>query len=260
MSQFAYYDHLFYEQRITGSLKSAMEIIPLVLKLFPVKSVVDIGCGLGTWLRAFQEYGVSDILGIDGPHIEEPMLEIRKEAFTRADLCTNLHLSRSYDLAISLEVAEHLGEEYATQFINTLTDASEIVLFSAAIPGQSGRGHINLQWQDYWREIFNSFGYTALDAIRPQIWGHPDVDYWYQQNIIIYCSHLMIESNSWIKQTPKTRTLNMVHPALYLSKIQEDEDKLRIFREHLSLTEVVSVIPSLAKKALWRRLYLRGKC
>ena len=197
MFQFAYYDRQFYEQRITGSLKSAMEIIPLVLKLFPVKSIVDIGCGLGTWLRAFQEYGVSDILGIDGPPIEEPMLEIR----------TSLNLSRSYDLAISLEVAEHLGEEYATQFINTLTGASEIVLFSAAIPGQSGRGHINLQWQDYWREIFNSFGYTALDAIRPQIWGHPDVDYWYQQNTIIYCSHSMIESTSRIRQTPKTRTL-----------------------------------------------------
>ena len=50
-------------------------IVPIVLNLCPgVQSVVDFGCGLGTWLRAFREQGVKEILGLEGEWCNRTLL------------------------------------------------------------------------------------------------------------------------------------------------------------------------------------------
>src|ERR1700758_2963057 len=102
MSQFERYYRRFYEARCDGSLQSARAIVPIVLHHFSVRSVVDIGCGIGTWLKVFEENGVSEMLGIDGPHIDQNMLIIQKEKFAAADLRNQLNIPGHYDLALSL--------------------------------------------------------------------------------------------------------------------------------------------------------------
>ncbi len=81
------YSEEFFKKQQVGSLLSAKEIVPLVLKFLKPKSVVDIGCGTGTWLSVFyNDYNVNDILGIDGAYVSKDYLLIPKEFFKELDL------------------------------------------------------------------------------------------------------------------------------------------------------------------------------
>lgn len=80
------YTENFYERHYEGSLRSAKEIVPLVLEVIQPKGVIDVGCGIGTWLRVFKECGVEDVLGVDGNWVDTKMLEIPEERFVTFDL------------------------------------------------------------------------------------------------------------------------------------------------------------------------------
>src|SRR5215469_1528424 len=181
------YDPSFYKYFKNLSYSSAREIVPLILRLIPITSVCDIGCGDGTWLRVFREQGLTDTLGVDGEHVSRDLLQISVSDFQPMDLRRQISLSRSFDLAISLEVAEHLPESRAASFVEDLTRLAPIVLFSAAIPGQGGRDHVNEQWQTYWTLIFSQYNYTVCDVVRPKIWKNRRIAYWYRQNILLFC-------------------------------------------------------------------------
>lgn len=181
------YSPKFYANQQAGSLSSAEVVIPIVLSLFKVNSAVDIGCGVGGWLKTLSQYGVSDFQGLDGDYVSAEMLQIPAENFTPTDLSRSFSLPRKYDLAISLEVAEHLPESSADEFVESIVNAAPVVLFSAAIPLQGGLNHINEQWQSYWASKFARHGYVAIDCIRPAIFRDPRVASWYRQNILIFC-------------------------------------------------------------------------
>ena len=153
----------------------------------PIRSVIDVGCGLGQWLYIFKKEGAYDILGIDGKHLLAENQYIEKEEFLPFDLtqCKTLELAKRYDLAISLEVAEHLPESIANDYVQLLTKSSNTILFSAAIPNQTGENHINEQPHKYWSDKFNDQGYYMLDIIRPYIWDNKEINWWYRQNMFL---------------------------------------------------------------------------
>ena len=254
MFQFDPYTREFYEAKASGSLQSARVIVPILLRSFRVSSVVDVGCGVGNWLKVFQENGIGTVRGLDGPHIDDAMLAIERDAFTAVDLREPFQFEHRYDLAVSLEVAEHLSEDHAAAFVKKLTDAAPVVLFSAAVPGQPGVEHVNLQWQDYWRTIFADLGYVPSDIIRPAIWGRLDVDYWYQQNTIVYSQDLVVANRPDVTFVSENISLNMIHPSLYEQKRIEYEEAIRIASE-LDLRKAIRAIPNLTIKAARRRLY-----
>jgi SAM-dependent methyltransferase len=181
------YDTTFYTNQVGGSLSSAEVVVPLVLKHFPVKSAVDVGCGVGGWLRCLERNGVTDYFGFDGDYIPLDMLHIPEDRFQAADLSTLDHVGRRFDLAVCLEVAEHLPASSAERLVATLVKAAPVVLFSAAIPNQGGTAHINEQPQYYWGQLFQRNGYIAVDCIRPEVYGDERVEWWYRQNAIVYC-------------------------------------------------------------------------
>lgn len=218
--------------------------MPIVLAHLPVQSAVDVGCGRGAWLCALQEHNVSELAGYDGEHIEESELLLKFD-FQTADLSGGFRIERRFDLALSLEVAEHLPERAAKKFVQSLTAAAPAVLFSAAVPGQAGIRHVNLQWQDYWRDLFRPFGFQAVDLVRPKIWGHPNVDFWYQQNTILYCSNPVLQQNALLRPVPDRVSLNVVHPALYESLLSNS---------NLHLSAILKLLPSMVKKAVRFRL------
>lgn len=181
------YDAAFFEAQVRGALKSARIVVPIVLDLVgSVESVVDFGCGRGAWLQAFAENGVHHLLGIDGAAIDDVDILVDANCVWRRDLREPVPLSRVYDLAVCLEVAEHLPASAGSNIVRSLTGAAPLVLFSAAIPGQGGEHHINERWPDYWREVFDSQGFERLDPIRPRIRGQADIEWWYRQNIYLY--------------------------------------------------------------------------
>jgi SAM-dependent methyltransferase len=163
-------------------------LVALILELCDVGSVVDVGCGTGAFLAEFAAKGVLDYLGVDGHHIPAESLMIPASRFKAHDLAAPLNLGRRFDLVVSLEVAEHLPESAADTFIRSLTAAGDVVVFSAAIPFQTGPGHVNEQWPGYWAQRFAGQGLVALDCLRPHLWDRSDVAPYYCQNVFVYAA------------------------------------------------------------------------
>lgn len=187
--------------------QSASAVVPILVDLFKPKSVVDIGCGLGDWLSVFQKNGITDILGIDGKWVDKQKLYIEQDYFLEKNLTESLNLNRKFDLAMSLEVAEHLPENAANTLIESLVNLSDSIIFSAAIPKQGGQNHINEQWLTYWIEKFEAKGFYCHDIIRPKIWNNPNVEYWYAQNMLYFTADKNFTSN--------TSLINIIHPTLF---------------------------------------------
>jgi SAM-dependent methyltransferase len=204
------YTHDYYATYADGSSRSASVVVPLVLSLLKAKSVVDVGCGIGTWAAEFEARGVSDVTGIDGDYVDRSQLLIRQGRFLAHDLTKPLRLERAFDLAICLEVGEHLADARAKSFVADLTLLAPCVLFSAAIPGQGGTQHVNEQYLPYWIDLFQSRTYQAIDAIRPRILGNDLVEWFYQQNIVMFVApnHPLLNENF-------PRAQSFIHPVLY---------------------------------------------
>lgn len=213
------YDAAFYSKLQSGSLSSARQVVPVLISLLEPRSVVDLGCGIGAWLTVFKENGVSDIQGIDGDHVDRKALLIPQDRFTARDLGRQLTLDRRFDLAVSLEVAEHIDASAAGTFIDSLTRLSDTIVFSAAIPLQGGEHHVNEQWPEYWRALFEARGYRLVDCLRPRFWSNQKVERWYRQNLLLYVKDEHLRATPALLaeyEKNKDNVLSLVHPDVYL--------------------------------------------
>jgi len=212
------YSSEFFQEYEHGSLTSAKRILPIVFALVHPHSVVDVGCGVGTWARAAMDLGVADVVGIDGDYIDTTTLHVPPKHFLQRDLNHPLQLDRRFDLAVSVEVAEHLTDDLAESFVGELTKLAPAVLFSAAIPHQDGKHHVNERWPSYWAGLFGQVGFLPFDVVRPQVWRDPEVEPWYAQNVVLYLSG---ESAARTALTPATPDglFDLVHPELYTARI-----------------------------------------
>jgi SAM-dependent methyltransferase len=179
------YDSGFFAAHRDESRRSAELVLPHVFGWLRPASVVDVGCGLGTWLAAAGALGAPELLGIDGDYVERAELVIPSEIFEPHDLAAPLRLERRFDLAMSMEVAEHLPPERAESFVGDLTSLADAVLFSAAVPLQRGQNHLNEQWPGYWAGLFADRGFESFDAVRPLVWDEPEIKWWYRQNTFL---------------------------------------------------------------------------
>jgi hypothetical protein len=208
------YDETFLAGMRSGARRSARAVLPRLLELVPARSLVDIGCGWGTWMRAALDLGVAEVAGVDGEWVDPDDLEVPADTFRHADLAGPLNLDLRYDLAISLEVAEHLPEEAAAGFVASLVGVAPVVAFSAAIPDEGGYGHLNEQWPAYWAGLFAQHGYEAVDALRPLLWDDEGVEWWYAQNLVIYASPDALSRYPALGEHPQRglTPLALVHP------------------------------------------------
>jgi SAM-dependent methyltransferase len=163
-------------------------IVPIVMDLIVPRSVLDVGCGIGQWLGAFRDAGVQRTLGLDGAYVDRNMLFFPTEFFREADLEKPPAVPERFDLACSLEVAEHLSEGAGQSLVAMLCEVAPVVLFSAAIPWQGGDNHISEQWPSYWIAKFAEHGFRVFDPIRPRIIGDSRVARWYRQNLLMFAS------------------------------------------------------------------------
>lgn len=179
------YDDIFYFENRAGSVMSARAILSTLLPHLGCRSMVDFGCGTGTWLWVAHSFGVESIRGLDGDYVPPRQLMIPQDCFCAVDLEEPVVLEKKYDLAISMEVAEHLHKESADTFVESLCNAADTILFSAAHPGQGGDGHINEQPMTYWTSKFGKHGFLPVE-IRQLFEGNEDIESWYRENIVLY--------------------------------------------------------------------------
>lgn len=171
------YDAAFYLEETVVARDSATATLPIVFDAIPVHTVIDVGCGTGAWAYTAQRMG-RPAIGVD-MGVPRDMLLV--ETYIDCDLA-NGYPCTGFDLAICLEVAEHLPAETAFPLVAGLARA-RAVLFSGATPGQPGVGHINCQPHDYWHELFLSYG-LAPDHIGPTL--PLVVADFYRRNMFLY--------------------------------------------------------------------------
>lgn len=221
-SAVAQYKDQFFRNRHDSTVYAAETVLRHVLPVLPpLNSAVDVGCGVGTWLSVLNRLGVAQVRGLDGPWVDTANLVIPEASFSHHDLRQDLDLKQRFDLAMSLEVAEHLPPDRAPGFVAWLTRLADFVLFSAATPRQGGRNHFNEQWQDYWAGLFHAQGYEPVDCVRARIWDDPRIATWYRQNLLLYVRR---DRRAELRMPAgPTVPLSVVHPEVFLAKLQRAE-------------------------------------
>lgn len=215
------YSPQFFADIMGESMRSAEIIVPMFNEIVKPRSVVDVGCGKGWFLRTFIELGVDDVLGLDGAPAED--LVIPAEKYRQVDLRQPPAIDRGFDLVVSLEVAEHLPESDAAGFVAFLCSLGDIVLFSAAIPMQGGEGHLNERWLDYWLGLFAHHEYRASGWPRLDLWENSGVAPYYRQNIVLLARAEYLLGNDdlrfYVDGAPAGSLRRVVHPEMYAQKL-----------------------------------------
>jgi len=248
------YTEEFYRDRHAATRRSAERIVPLVMDLARPGSVVDVGCGVGTWLSTFQQHGVTTIQGYEGEWLDPGQLIVPHSAVTLCDLQHPPESTRSFDFALSLEVAEHLPAECAAGFVAWLARLAPVVLFSAAPPGQGGTRHVNEQWPPYWIALFAARGFEVVDCVRDRIWDDDDILWWYRQNSFLFVSQERLRADDRLRAArgrPAAFPLRALHPGLLQSRIAA---QARERQEAPSLRESARILARSLRAAVARRL------
>lgn len=205
-----------YYDDISGiSRKSAYEVWrTLYVMGIHADTVLDLGCGVGAWLRGYHDaFGVmpDSYEGVDFG-VDPNKLLIDQEYYLDHDLKEEFVPNHKYDIVLCTEVAEHLDPEYADHLVDTICkSAGKFILFSAAIPGQSGVGHKNEQWQSWWSQKFFERGwFLHQEDIRKQLWNNNEVGIWYRQNMMVFTQNISLSYNG-------KYSVDMVHPTMYMN-------------------------------------------
>lgn len=136
---------------------------------------------------------------------------------------------KPFDLAQSLEVAEHLDECYADNFVALLTSLSNIILFSAAIPHQGGTHHINCQPPAYWAKKFAQYDFECYDILRMKFWDNNAIASWYRQNSLIFIHKSKKEL--FANFTPTQNPAHLMHPNMWESYIKYLEQETQMWHK-----------------------------
>ncbi|MBO0696584.1 MAG: class I SAM-dependent methyltransferase [Verrucomicrobia bacterium] len=212
---------------------SAECILDILWDYMQPSSVLDVGCGIGTWLAALQSRNVKDVYGIDGPWLNPGNLTCDRSLVQVCDLEAGFNLGRRFDLVVCLEVAEHLSPNAAEHFVESLTKHSAAILFSAAIPFQGGHHHVNEQFLPYWIERFARHCFQPLDIIRGRIWDDSRIPWWLRQNIVLFAHKELIGRSERLSAAlaAYSRPTSIVHPDVYLSRLQGLQNQIHQFQQ-----------------------------
>jgi SAM-dependent methyltransferase len=216
------YNASFYQGQSAGSIKSARYVLDLLFKIYRPDSIVDVGCGAGSWLAAAEEFGVTKLFGIDGEWVSKDQLMSQAIQFENVDFEVSTASFPRAELAISVEVAEHISEKNSDNFIALFCESADTLIFSAAIPRQGGLGHINEQPQSYWRKKIEARGFSCHDFFRPSIWDNENVEVWYRQNLLLFTKNT--DLHSALSKVPSPAITDIVHPYLFTRKSLSTED------------------------------------
>lgn len=194
------YDHDFFTDRRRAEVHNDARLMVPEVRLaigYTPRSVIDFGAGEGAFLQYWRALGATLLVAVEpnGPETWRvqgidggPVLGLGTQ-HVRANLSKPVRYAngRRFDLVQCLEVAEHLPQESAGVLVDSLCAAGDRILFSAAVPGQGGDGHINEQPLEYWMRLFKSRGYLCQDIVRERL--SDEVSWWYRQNVVLFCKH-----------------------------------------------------------------------
>jgi SAM-dependent methyltransferase len=183
------YDADYYARDVEGpATHAAPYVAQAIISRFSPRSLVDVGCGTGAMMAALKERGVS----VEGFEYSDAGIKLCRQRgldVTKFDIENDPHPAKKFDVAISLEVAEHILEKKASKYVSLLTSLAPIVLCTAAQPGQGGVDHVNCKPKQYWIDLFAGanarFDETStVDLCRT--WASNGVAGFYHDNLMVF--------------------------------------------------------------------------
>jgi len=188
----------FYESVNQRASETAKLVFEILNKYVRVNSIVDAGCGSGAWIRTALEEGLEKAYGLDltssidlinkNSDFKEQLDSGRIELIERDFVSNPISEFPKADLAVCLEVLEHLPPSTAESLVARLTEASDFVIFSAAQPGQGGTYHINEQELRYWVDQFAKYDFEPFDPFREILSESNFVPRFYSLNMLLLVS------------------------------------------------------------------------
>ena len=232
----------YIHDEIVHNPDAAAQVLPVLFELYKPNSILDVGCGLGNWIQVAKQLGVKEVTGVDGSYVNRSLLKISADEFVEKDLTKPFNLQKKYDLSICLEVAEHLPDSSADGLIESLTKHADVILFSAALPGQGGQNHINEQWPEYWQKLFTKYDFEMLDYLRPKIWNNQKIERWYRQNMF-----LVVRNGHSLSTGKNQQALSLVHPELFIAINEQHAQKIKQLQATISKLKKRDLFGSIAK-------------
>jgi len=168
--------------------KSTPVMAATIERIFKPNSVIDVGCGAGTLLAQLKRDGL-EVRGLE--YSDAGIARCREKGVDveKFDLETDEAIEGSWDVTVSFEVAEHLPESLADNYVRVISQFSPIVIMSAATVGQGGLDHVNEQPHEYWIEKMKRQGFDydrqSSNQVREE-WAAKGVASWYVNNTMIF--------------------------------------------------------------------------
>lgn len=181
------YTEEYFKQIIEEEEGQADRLASYLISTYQPKSVVDFGCANGLYLEPFYNTGNIHVLGLDYSAEAVKMAKIPNIVLT--DLRQPYNTVSKFDLALCIEVLEHIEEEYADIVVENIINSSDIVIISPATIGQGGVGHVNLQYKKYWKEKFEKEGFQYMEKETKKLVDFMKSGYhmgWLVNNVMIF--------------------------------------------------------------------------
>lgn len=218
MTYLATYSHREEHRELLVQNRYAAAIVFNILdRLITIDTVLDLGCGIGVWMQAARAKPGRVVLGVDLEKFAPEDLVTPSETIVNITIDRQVDLQRRFDLAVCLETAEHIEARCAPDLVSNCVRHSDIILFSAAIPGQGGLHHVNEQPPEYWQDLFDQAGYEAVDIIRPLIWHDARIPVWYRQNLLLFVNRNLDTTLDLLREEARKGSvpLHRPHPDLF---------------------------------------------
>lgn len=134
-----------------------------ICKKFNIKTVLDVGCGMGHAINEFNNY-CDKVIGVDGSKYVVENSPLTEQIFYHDFSVGTLETEDRYDLCWSCEFVEHVDEKYRDNFLEVFSYAKYLAI-TYAEPGQPGHHHVNCQPKEYWIEHLQKYGFEYDEKI-----------------------------------------------------------------------------------------------
>ena len=209
--------HLDEHRQLLPANRYASTVVFNILdQALAIDSILDLGCGTGVWMWAALSKPGRTVFGIDRESYPAEDLLVPSEFIINTTLDSTVDLHRRFDLVLCLETAEHIVQDHAACVVVNCVRHSDIVLFSAAIPGQGGLNHVNEQPPEFWQRLFDEAGYEVVDYIRALIWDDAGIPVWYRQNMLLFVNRKAPSVLDVLHAVAKEASISLsrAHPSL----------------------------------------------
>jgi hypothetical protein len=157
----------------------AQAILNIVRLSLP--TMVDIGCGDGSYVRFFLENNLT-CHGYDG---NPETVKITNGICWINDFSKPLNIGK-YDTVLSLEVGEHIPPGYEHNFIVNLINASKsVIILSWAVEGQGGFGHVNCHDNNYIIDKMKQYDFKHIEFLSSYLRKNSTLS-WFKHTLMVF--------------------------------------------------------------------------